>query len=187
MPSSYHGAVRMLAASGCGASVKRQRHVIVLDLLTLAHTFSEPVHLNWAGTSEQCAGICAGKMANENLAQLAAKMVESHFNTHARIPPLAPAQAPYAFFSCLRNLQYIAGFYRKLSRFAFDYYPSRHSLPEWLRWCCCLGRAHLSAAARALSFGSAAVVSGCLYKRCLPEQGHQSHTLLCGRAAPGQD
>ena len=66
-------------------------------------------------------------MANENLAQLAAKMVESHFNTHARIPPLAPAQAPYAFFSCLRNLQYIAGFYRKLSRFAFDYYPSRHS------------------------------------------------------------
>ena len=63
-------------------------------------------------------------MANENLAQLAAKMVESHFNTHARIPPLAPAQAPYAFFSCLRNPQYIAGFYRKLSRSALDYYPS---------------------------------------------------------------
>ena len=65
-------------------------------------------------------------MANENLAQLAAKMVESHFNTHARIPPLAPAQAPYAFFSCLRDPQYIAGFYRKLSRSAFDYYPSMH-------------------------------------------------------------
>ena len=106
--------------------MKRQRKVIVLDLLNQARPFSEPVHLNWARTSDQRDGICAGKMANENLAQLAAKMVESHFNTHARIPPLAPAQAPYAFFSCLRSPQYIAGFYRKLSRSAFDYCPSRH-------------------------------------------------------------
>ena len=57
-------------------------------------------------------------MATDNLAQLAAKMLESVFGNNVRIPPLAPAQAPYAFVSCARDPVYVAGFYRKLTRYA---------------------------------------------------------------------
>lgn len=60
----------------------------------------------------------AGKMANDNLALLAARMMESLFGSHARIPPLAPVQPPFALFSCKRDPLHVAGFYRKLSRCA---------------------------------------------------------------------
>ena len=55
-------------------------------------------------------------MASDNLAQLAARMMESIFGNHIRIPPLAPAQAPSAFVSCTRDPLFVAGFYRKLTR-----------------------------------------------------------------------
>lgn len=58
----------------------------------------------------------AGRMATENLAHLAAKMMVSVFATHIRVPPLAPAQAPFAFVSCARDPLHVAGFYRKLTR-----------------------------------------------------------------------
>lgn len=60
----------------------------------------------------------AGKMASDNLAQLAARMMESVFGNHMRIPALAPAQAPSAFVSCTRDPLLVAGFYRKLARCA---------------------------------------------------------------------
>ena len=60
--------------------------------------------------------LVAGKMASDNLAQLAARMIESVFGNHIRIPPLAPAQAPYVFVSCTRDPLFVAGFYRKLTR-----------------------------------------------------------------------
>ncbi len=55
-------------------------------------------------------------MANDNLASLAARMMHSVFGNYARIPPLAPTQAPLAYLSCKRDPLHVAGFYRKLSR-----------------------------------------------------------------------
>jgi len=64
---------------------------------------------------------CAGKMATDNVAQMTAKMVESVFGNHIRIPPLAPIEAPSALVSCTRDPLFVAGFYRKLTRQAFHY------------------------------------------------------------------
>ena len=59
-------------------------------------------------------------MASDNLAQLAARMMESIFGNHSRIPPLAPGQAPFAFVSCTRDPLLVAGRYRKLTRFVLN-------------------------------------------------------------------
>ena len=88
--------------------------MLVLVVHALKHLCSplldtSPLLISW---------LSAGKMASDNLARLAARMLESVFGNHMRIPPLAPVQAPSAFVSCTRDPLLVAGFYRKLTRCA---------------------------------------------------------------------